>query len=114
MATYQWQVVQALLDPVRGSEQGGLRPVLVVSNEAFNQAIPNLSVLPLTTARRPLYPSEVLISQGVAGVTRDSIVMAHQVRTISRTRLRRTLGYVEDAELRGAIAQAIKEHFDLG
>lgn len=113
MPSYQWQVVQALLDPVRGSEQGGLRPVLVVSNEAYNQAIPNLTVLPLTTARRALYPSEVLIPRGVAGVTNDSIVMAHQVRTISRARLRRTLGNVEDAALRNAVAEAIREHFDL-
>jgi mRNA interferase MazF len=57
MPTLQWAVVEADLDPVVGSEQSGRRPVLVVSNEEFNQAIPNLTILPLTSTRRRLYPS---------------------------------------------------------
>ena len=46
MPLLQWAVVEADLDPVRGSEQRGVRPVLVVSNEEFNQAIPNVTVPP--------------------------------------------------------------------
>ncbi len=57
-ATLQWTVLQASLDPVRGSEQSGLRPVLIVSNEEFNQAMPNVTVLPLTSTQRQLYPAE--------------------------------------------------------
>jgi mRNA interferase MazF len=113
MPPLQWALVAADLDPVRGSEQRGQRPVLVVSNEEFNQTIPNVTVLPLTSTQRRLYPSEVLLPRGAAGQPLDSIVMAHQIRTISRQRLRSSMGYLEDASLRQAIRDAIKEHLDL-
>ncbi|MBI3977579.1 MAG: type II toxin-antitoxin system PemK/MazF family toxin [Chloroflexi bacterium] len=78
MAALQWAVVEADLDPVRGSEQRGQRPVLIVSDEEFNQAMPNVTVLPLTSTQRRLYPSEVLLPSGQAGLPRASIVMAHR------------------------------------
>jgi mRNA interferase MazF len=113
MPPLQWAVIEADLDPVRGSEQRGVRPVLVVSNEGFNQAISNVTVLPLTSTRRRLYPSEVLLPKGVAGQPLDSIVMAHQVRTISKERLRRPLGYLQDSVLRETVRDAVREHLDL-
>ena len=113
MPVLQWAVIQANLDPVRGSEQSGLRPVLVISNEEFNQAMPNVTVLPVTSTQRRLYPSEVLLPKGKAGQKLDSIVMAHQVRTISKQRLRSVLGHLEDPTLRQAVQEAIKEHLDL-
>ncbi len=109
----QWAVVEADLDPVRGAEQRGLRPVLVVSNEQFNQAIPNVTVLPMTSTRRRLYPAEVLLPKGRAGQPLDSIIMAHQIRTISRERLRRHVGSLDDAALRQAVREAIVDHLDL-
>ncbi len=113
MPDLQWAVVQANLDPTRGSEQAGSRPVLVVSNEAFNLAMPNLTVLPLTSTRRRLYPSEVFLPEGQAGQPRDSIIVAHQIRTISKLRLGRLVGYLNDPSLRDAVREAIKEHLDL-
>ena len=113
MPPLRWSVFLADLDPVRGSEQRGRRPVLVVSDEAFNQAMPNVSVLPLTSTERALYPAEVRLPAGAAGQPQPSIVMAHQVRTISKERLGRLYGQVEDASLRAAIEDAIREHFDL-
>ncbi len=109
----QWAVVQAELDPVLGSEQGGRRPVLVVSNEQFNQAIPNVTVLPLTSTQRRLYPSEVRLPAGAAGQPLESIVMAHQVRTISKQRLQHVVGYLEEPSIRAEICDAIQDHFDL-
>src|SRR5688500_13885532 len=106
-------LIGADLDPVRGSEQRGLRPVLVVSNEEFNQAIPNVTVLPLTSAQRSLYPSEVVLPRGVAGQPLDSIIMAHQIRTIAKQRLRSPIGFLHDEDLRQAVRAAIKEHLDL-
>jgi mRNA interferase MazF len=110
---WQWAVMHADLDPVVGSEQGGTRPVLVVSNEGFNQVIPNVTVLPLTSTRRRLYPSEVLLPRGVAGQSLDSIVLAHQVRTIAKHRLGGLIGYLDDATLRQAVREAIQGHFEL-
>jgi mRNA interferase MazF len=113
MADFQWAVYEANLDPVAGAEQKGMRPVLIVSNEEFNQAMPNVSVLPLTSTRRRLYPSELLLPAGKAGQPSESIVMAHQIRTISKQRLGRLLGHLHDAQLRHEVRQAIEEHLDL-
>ena len=113
MPTFQWAVMEANLDPIAGSEQKGIRPVLIISNEEFNQAMPNVTVLPLTSTQRRLYPSEVLLPTGKAGQPLDSIIMAHQVRTISKQRLKGLLGYLEDHQLRQQVREAIKEHLDL-
>ena len=113
MPGFQWAVFEADLDPVAGAEQKGMRPVLIVSNEEFNQAMPNVTVLPLTSTQRRLYPSEILLPERKAGQPLESIVMAHQIRTISKQRLGRLLGYLDDAQLRHEIHQAIKEHLDM-
>ena len=113
MHSFQWAVFEANLDPVAGAEQKGTRPVLIVSNEEFNQAMPNVTVLPLTSTQRRLYPSEILLPERKAGQPLESIVMAHQIRTISKQRLGRLLAYLDDAQLRHEIHQAIKEHLDM-
>jgi mRNA interferase MazF len=113
MKSYQWAVMEAGLDPASGAEQRGIRPVLVVSNEEYNQTIPNVTILPLTSTRRRLYPSEVLLSKGKAGQPLDSIIMAHQIRTISRQRLGKFWGYLADIKLRDEVRGAIKEHLDI-
>lgn len=113
MPVFQWAVMDANLDPAAGAEQKGTRPVLIVSNEEFNQAMPNVTVLPLTSTKRRLYPSEVSLPQGKAGQPLDSIIMAHQIRTISKQRLKGLLDYLEDPQLRGDVCAAIKEHLDL-
>jgi mRNA interferase MazF len=113
MTNLQWAVIEANLDPVVGAEQKGIRPVLIVSNEEYNQTISNVTILPLTSTQRHLYPSEVLLSKGKAGQPLESIIMAHQIRTISKQRLGRLLGYLDDARLRDEVRAAIKEHMDL-
>ena len=113
MARLQWMVLEATLDPVRGSEQRGTRPVLVVSNEEFNQAMPSVTVLPLTSTRRRLYPAEVALPRGAAGQPLDSIVMAHQIRTIAQERLKSAYGLLSDPVLRAAVQAAISVHLDL-
>ena len=113
MAVFQWAVMEAILDPVAGTEQKGTRPVLIVSNEEFNQVMPNVTVLPLTSTKRRLYPSEVFLPQGKAGQPLESIIMAHQIRTISKHRLKGLIGYLEDSQLRDEVRVAIREHLDL-
>ena len=113
MANLQWAVFEANLNPVTGAEQKGTRPVLIVSNEEYNIAMPNVTVLPLTTTQRRLYPSEVLLPERKAGQPLNSIVMAHQIRTISKQRLGRLFGHLDDVAIRLEINAAIKEHLDL-
>ncbi|MBM3120484.1 MAG: type II toxin-antitoxin system PemK/MazF family toxin [Chloroflexi bacterium] len=114
MPAFQWAVYEANLDPVAGAEQKGIRPVLIISNEEFNQAMPNVTVLPMTSTQRRLYPSEILLLEGKAGQPLKSIVMAHQIRTISKQRLGKVVGYLDDIQLRHEIHRAIKEHLDMG
>ena len=113
MPVYHWAIMEANLDPVAGAEQKGRRPVLIASNEEYNQAMPNVTVLPLTSTKRRLYPSEVFLQKGKAGQPLDSIIMAHQIRTISKQRLKGLLGYLEDPQLRFEVCAAIKEHLSL-
>ena len=110
---YQWGVFEVDLSPIVGSEQGGRRPVLVVSNEPFNQAMLVLTVLPLTSTQRRLYPAEVSLPKRAAGQPLESIIMAHQVRTISKRRIARLLGHLNDPPLRHQVQKALRDHFDL-
>ena len=110
---YQWGVFEVDLNPIVGSEQGGRRPVLVVSNEPFNHAMSVLTVLPLTSTQRRLYPAEVALPKRAAGQPLDSIIMAHQIRTISKRRVAGLLGYVSDPSFRRLIQKALLDHLDL-
>lgn len=113
MVDFLWAVMEANLDPVSGAEQNGTRPVLIVSNEEFNQIMPNVTVLPLTSTHRRLYPSEVLLTAGTAGQPLESIIMAHQIRTISKQRLGKRLGVLNDIQVQKEVSAAIKEHLEL-
>lgn len=86
------QIYYADLDPSLGSEQGGVRPVLVIQNDIGNRHSPTLIVAALTGqiyAKHNL-PTHLLISSSV-GLKMDSIVLLEQIRTIDRMRI---LGYV--------------------
>jgi mRNA interferase MazF len=103
------------LDPAVGSEQAGRRPVLVISREVANAVLPVVTAMPLTSLRkgRRIYPNEVLLPAGTAGLDRDSVVMAHQIRTLSKRRLSAFVGRIEDQELRAAVRAAVRVQLDL-
>src|SRR3972149_1422636 len=84
----KWDLAWAFLDPTVGHEQAGRRPVLVFCNDVIAGPIGLVTVLPLTTWRtgRRVYPTEVLLPSGTAGLPEASLVLAHQVRTISAGR----------------------------
>jgi len=112
---YQWHLFRSNLDPVTGSEQRGTRPVLVVSDEDYNQLMPVVTVLPLTFRKpgRHIYPNEVLLPKGTAGLAEDSIVLAHQIRTIAKARLTQQYGEIQSETFREAVRQALKIHLTL-
>lgn len=112
MVDYRWRVFWANLDPVTGSEQAGRRPVLVVSAEEVNQTLPIVTILPLTSMRpgRKIYPTEVFLGKDATGLSKDSLAMAHQIRTISKHRLEVACGRIDDIELRHQVKNAILRH----
>lgn len=111
---FQWRVFHADLDPVVGSEQAGRRPVLVVSNEIINEALPIVAVVPLTTRKpgRRIYATEVFLPAGAAGQPADSIALAHQIRTIAKARLGQLVGELVP-DLRRAVRAAMRVYLDL-
>lgn len=107
-------VFLANLEPVEGSEQGGTRPVVVVSRDAINQFSPVVVIASITDARnkRKSYPSHVKVSPPMGGLTMESIVVCEQVRAINKTRLRKHLGKFDRATMTG-IDAALKITLDL-
>ncbi len=81
-------IYEVNLDPVVGAETGQRRPALVVSNDVNNEFSQTVTVLPVTSQpARKIYPFEVLVPKGIAGLTADSRVKANQVRTVDKRRL---------------------------
>ena len=114
-APYQWQLVRVQFDPIRGSEQAGIRPALIVSDETTNVAINLVTVLPVTSLKpgRFIYDTEVLLPAGTAGQPSDSLIMAHQIRAVSKERLLTSYGYLNDEDLCEKVRMALKTHLDL-
>lgn len=107
-------VFMANLEPHEGSEQGGTRPVVVVSRDALNRFSPVVVVCSITDAanKKKIYPGHVKVASGTGGLTMDSIVMTEQIRSISQSRLTRQLGKF-DRPLMTSIEAAIKITLDL-
>jgi mRNA interferase MazF len=108
------EVYQANLDPTAGSEQGGTRPVLIVSRNALNVNAPIVIVVPLTSRenKRRLYPTHVELTAGEGGLTKDSVVLCEQVRAISKDRLTKKIGQVSPQRM-SSVDAALKISMDL-
>src|SRR5436190_6275381 len=88
------------LDPTRGSEQAGTRPVLIFQNNSINRFTNTFLAIPLTTnLRRASLPTCVLLSEGEGGLVKDSVALCHQLRVLDKSRLMRRLGSVSEPTL---------------
>ncbi len=106
------EVYDARLEPVEGSEQGGTRPIIIVSRDAINAYSPVVLAVPCTTYQpgKRIYPTQTLIQSPNGGLTRDSIAMADQVRVLAKTRLlslRGSLSYEIMTQLNQALLIAL-------
>lgn len=102
----------AALDPARGSEQAGHRPVLVFQNDAVNRLTRTVLAIPLTTnLRRAALPTCVKIDKGDGNLAADSVAICHQLRVLDHSRLRRRIGVVESTTL-SAVEASVR--FTLG
>ena len=101
------------LSPVVGSEQGGMRPVLIIQNDAGNRHSPTVIAAAITsrTGKTPL-PTHINIVGRSCGLSRDSIVLLEQVRTIDKTRLREHMGRLDDRSM-ARVNHAIMASFGL-
>ena len=82
------EIYYANLDPAIGSETKKSRPVLIVSNNANNKVALTLTVIPITSNTKKVYPFEVLLEVNDSGLPKQSKAQCHQIRTISKTRIK--------------------------
>ena len=101
------------LSPVVGSEQGGMRPVLIVQNDTGNRHSPTVIAAAITSQMgKARLPTHITLAGHNVGLSRDSIVLLEQVRTIDKRRLREHMGHVDDA-LMNQVDNAIAVSFGL-
>ena len=105
----KWKIFTANLNPIIGSEQKGIRPVLVISDDDYSTLMPILTILPITSLKpgRKIYPNEVLIPANNFGLTNESIALCHQIRTIDKKRMAQEYGHISDTNIQIDIIEAI-------
>lgn len=106
-------IFYADLSPVVGSEQGGIRPVLVVQNDIGNKYSPTVIVAAITSKiNKAKMPTHIEIEGEKHGLAKDSVILAEQIRTIDKRRLKEKIGRLDDA-LTDLIDYALKVSFGL-
>lgn len=107
------EVWMADLEPVRGSEQGRLRPVIIFQNPAISMFTTTLLAVPLTTnmSRKGLIGT-CFLATGEGGLPQASVAMAFQARSLDRLRLTRRLGQLSDESIE-AVADSILSAFGI-
>ena len=112
----KWEIYFISLDPTKGSEQKGVRPVLVISNDAVNSHLPIFTCIPFSSIKEgeKIYPTEIYFSKEESGLSKDSVLMLHQIRTVSLSRVtNKKIGEIKDDVLKERINEGIKSYFEL-
>ncbi|NCC36471.1 MAG: type II toxin-antitoxin system PemK/MazF family toxin [Chloroflexia bacterium] len=95
MTINRGEIWLADLNPIRGSEQAGVRPVLIFQHDALNRLTSTVITIPFTTnLRRAALPSCVRVAVDDGGLTSESVALCHQLRVLDTTRLIRRLGSI--------------------
>ena len=87
------------LSPVVGSEQGGVRPVLVVQNNVGNKYSPTIIVAAITSQTKANLPTHVALEAAEGGLSKNSVVLLEQLRTIDKRRLKEHIGTLSEKQL---------------
>lgn len=98
------------LEPVRGSEQGKVRPCIIVQNDIANKFSPVTNIIPVTDAKniRKWYPCLVYLKKGEFGLEKDSVAQCNQIRTIDAVdRIIKSIGHISQQKMKD-IDQALK------
>jgi len=111
----KWEIYYCDLNPAQGSEQQGVRPVMVISNDIVNHLLPVSTVLPFSSIKPGdrIYPTEIELPAKMTGLPKDSVAMIQQIRTVAHARLSNKAGALEDISLRDQIKDALREYFEL-
>lgn len=113
MVVKRGDIFFADLSPVVGSEQGGIRPVLIVQNDVGNKYSPTIIAAAITSQiNKAKLPTHIEIGAEEYGLTKDSVILLEQVRTIDKRRLKDKIGRLDD-DLMQVVNKAISISFGL-
>ena len=114
MSVKRGDIYYADLSPVIGSEQGGLRPVLIVQNDIGNRYSPTVIAAAITSRMsKAKLPTHIDIYAGEVGLSKDSVILLEQIRTLDKKRLKEKMGHLDDAVM-NHVNTAIAISFGLG
>lgn len=112
-AVKRGDIFYADLSPVVGSEQGGTRPVLIVQNDTGNKHSPTVIAAAITSqTSKARLPTHINITGGSVGLSKDSVILLEQIRTIDKRRLKEHMGRLDDAHM-ALVNNAIAVSFGL-
>ena len=113
MSVKRGDIYYADLSPVVGSEQGGLRPVLIIQNDIGNRYSPTVIAAAITSRMSKTHlPTHIDIYADKAGLAKDSVVLLEQVRTLDKRRLKEKMGHLDD-DVMQVVNSAIAVSFGL-
>ncbi len=114
MSVKRGDIYYADLSPVVGSEQGGLRPVLIIQNDVGNRYSPTVIAAAITSRMsKTKLPTHIDIYADKVGLAKDSVVLLEQIRTLDKRRLKEKMGHL-DENMMSAVNAAIAVSFGLG
>ena len=114
MNVHRGDIYYADLSPVVGSEQGGVRPVLIVQNDVGNRYSPTVIAAAITSKlSKSKLPTHIDVYAERVGLQRDSVVLLEQMRTIDKQRLKEKMGHLDDDAMH-AVDTAISVSLGLG
>ena len=106
-------IYYADLSPVVGSEQGGLRPVLIIQNDVGNRYSPTVIAAAITSRMgKNRLPTHIDIHADRVGLAKDSVVLLEQIRTLDKRRLKEKMGHLDESMMRN-VNSAIAVSFGL-
>ena len=102
------------LSPVVGSEQGGIRPVLIIQNDLGNKYSPTVIAAAITSqTNKTKLPTHIELGENTSGLKSNSVVLAEQIRTIDKSRLKEKIGHIEASEIINQLNNALGVSFGL-
>ena len=113
MIVHRGEIYYADLSPVVGSEQGGVRPVLIVQNDVGNKFSPTVIAAAITSQKdKANLPTHIAVNAQGSGLIKDSIILLEQVRTLDKRRLREHMGHLDENQM-AQVDDAIAVSFGL-
>ncbi len=114
MSVKRGEIYYADLSPVVGSEQGGIRPVLIVQNDVGNRHSPTVIAAAITSQKeKAKLPTHIELNADKCGLSKDSVVLLEQIRTIDKKRLKERMGELDSPSMK-QVNNALSISFGLG